>query len=206
MSAVKDELPQPDEFDAYLITGGKYSVFEQLDWQERLFDFLRRAHKQSIAVIGICYGHQAVAHALGGKVERTTTKGWGVGIMPVDIVRSTGWADPTEDVMLHAMHQDQVTQLPEGAELFLRSDFCPLSGSTMGKHILCIQQHPDFTAALSADLINKRIDRIGEQVQPALDSLCGQDDSSVSVHWMVGFLRMTKDKPASLTSKLFNHH
>ena len=189
VSAVKDSLPTLEAFDAYLITGGKYSVFEQLDWQDHLFDFLRSAHKQGIAVAGICYGHQAVAHALGGKVERTLAKGWGVCIMPVNVVRATGWAEPAEGVMLHAMHQDQVTRLPEGAELFLSSDFCPLSGFTIGRHILCIQQHPDFTVELSTDLINKRIDRIGEQAQPALDSLRGPDDSDVSVRWMADFLR-----------------
>ncbi len=194
VSAVKDELPPPETFDAYLITGGKYSVFEQLDWQDRLFDFLRSAHEQRIAVIGICYGHQAVAHALGGKVERTTQKGWGVGIMPVNVVRATGWAEPAEGVMLHAMHQDQVTELPASAEVFLSSDFCPLSGFTIGTHILCIQQHPDFTTELSADLINKRIQRIGEQVQPALDSLHGQDDSQLSVQWMADFLKSSNSK------------
>ena len=195
VSAVKDVLPLPEAFDAYLITGGKYSVFEPLDWQDRLFDFLRSAHKQRSAVIGICYGHQAVAYALGGKVERTIGKGWGVGIMPVNVVRATGWAEAEGGVMLHAMHQDQVARLPEGAEIFLSSDFCPISGFTIGSHILCIQQHPDFTTALSADLINKRIDRIAAQAQPALESLKGRDDSAVSVRWMADFLRAALSAP-----------
>ena len=189
ISAVKDILPTPSAFDAYIITGGKFSVFEDLDWQFRLFDFIRDVDRQHIKMIGICYGHQAIAHALGGTVERSP-KGWGVGLMPVSVTSETDFAPPAQDILLHAMHQDQVASTPEGAHIFLSSDFCPISGFTLGDHFLAIQQHPDFNPDINRDLINKRIDRIGERAQTALASCAGQDDTEESVRWMANFLTL----------------
>lgn len=188
ISAIAGELPNAQDFDAYLITGGKYSVFDPYPWQDRLFDFLREVMALEIPLAGICYGHQAIAHVLGAKVVRSD-KGYGVGLMPVNVTAARPWcAIQTPPVMLHAMHQDQLAELPEDAELFLSSDFCPFSGYTIGQSVFAIQQHPDFTPALNQDLIERRMERIGhENAAQAIASLNGRDDTELSVAWLAGF-------------------
>ena len=198
ISAVGDSLPKPGDFHAYLITGGKYSVFDSYPWQDRLFDFLRRVMDLRIPLAGICYGHQAIAHVLGAKVVRSE-KGYGVGLMPVSVIADQPWCQArTAPYMLHAMHQDQLTELPDGAELFLSSDFCPISGFTIGENVFAIQQHPDFNAALNQDLIEKRQDRIGyDRAAEAIASLDGTDDTHSSVDWLVGFFQNSNSKGKS---------
>jgi len=189
VSAVQGKFPNVKAFDGYLITGGKYSVFEQLTWQNRLFEFILKIITEEIPLIGICYGHQAIAQVMGGKVVRSP-KGYGVGLMPVNVIKTTSWCKESKSpLMLHAMHQDQVTQIPPDGELFLQSDFCPISGFFMKNKVLTIQQHPDFTPLLNKNLIEKRRDRIGDTiVTKGIKSLSGVDHTEISINWMAQFL------------------
>jgi len=88
------------------------------------------------------------------------------------------------------MHQDQLVELPDEAEIFLSSDFCPISGFTIGESVFAIQQHPDFTTGINRDLIARRRDRIGDDVaRVAIESLEGRDDTSTSVEWLAEFFK-----------------
>ena len=187
VSAVNDTLPNADDFDGYLITGGKYSVFESYAWQDKLFDFIRELNVKSIPLVGICYGHQAIAVALGGHVVRSD-KGWGVGIKESKVIAKPRWMmDAPKSVHLYSMHQDQVDILPKGAQPFLSSDFCEQSGFTIGNHILAIQQHPDFNDDICRDIIAKRRERMGDSADIALKSLTRDHDTELSSKWIADF-------------------
>ena len=182
------------EFDAYLITGGKYSVFDNFQWQDALFELIQKINLSHTPLIGICYGHQAIAHALGGEVKRHK-EGWGAGITLVNIESKSKWLKPSlQKINLYAMHQDQVTKLPNNATRFLSNDFCNISGFLIEDHILTIQQHPEFTEALCRDLIIRRKDRIGPLFDSALQSLEKPSQGSIAGEWMANFLKLKTNK------------
>ena len=179
-----------DGFDVYLITGGRYSVFEDFDWQHKLFDFIRQIYSNNIPLLGICYGHQAIAYALGGHVERFDN-GWGAGVTSVNIIDQPAWLLPmAEKIYLLAMHQDQVTTIPTEATRFLDSHFCHNSGFYIEDRVLAIQQHPEFTSELCRDLIVRRKERIGKQYKPALQSLDIQHQGEYVGQWIANFINL----------------
>ena len=188
---LEDDLPNDaDGFDVYLITGGRYSVFEDFDWQHKLFDFIRQIYSNNIPLLGICYGHQAIAYALGGHVERFDN-GWGAGVTSVNIIDQPAWLLPmAEKIYLLAMHQDQVTTMPTEATRFLDSHFCHNSGFYIDDRVLAIQQHPEFSSELCRDLIVRRKERIGKQYKPALQSLDIQHQGEYVGQWIANFINL----------------
>ena len=191
INCLEDDLPKEvNNYDAYLITGGKYSVFEDLDWQYNLFNFIQNIYSTNIPLIGICYGHQAIAHALGGHVERFDN-GWGAGVTSVNVIDQPALLLPmVEKIYLLAMHQDQVTTIPTEATRFLDSHFCHNSGFYIDDRVLAIQQHPEFTPELCRDLIVRRKERIGKQYKPALQSLDIQHQGEYVGQWIANFINL----------------
>ena len=124
--------PDPDACDAYLITGSRHSVYDDLPWIPALAGFVGEALGAGSKVIGICFGHQLMAHFFGGLTE--PAPGWAVGVHQSRIVADAPWLEPKmERFGLLSSHKDQVTRLPEGAELIASNECCPIAGVHLGR-------------------------------------------------------------------------
>lgn len=181
--------PSLDSCDAYLTTGSRFSAYDDVDWIHALKNFARRIHEAKKPFVGVCFGHQLIAEALGGRVARAET-GWGAGARGVEIIRRELWMRPEQpSCALQYMHQDQVERLPESGVVIGRSDHCPVAMFRAGDSMLGIQAHPEFPKPYSEALLLDRVERIGEErVNAALASLDRPTDESVVGKWIVEFL------------------
>jgi GMP synthase-like glutamine amidotransferase len=141
-------------FDGWVITGSKNNVSENLPWMIQLKNLIIEAKEIDQPMLGICFGHQIIADALGGKVGRYEG-GWGLGEHQYNIVADVGLNENV--IRLNAVHQDQVVEKPLEAECWASSDFCINAGLKYGDFAMTIQAHPEFSKHYEMDLIlNKK--------------------------------------------------
>jgi len=184
------EFPEScDECDAWLFTGSKWSVYDPDEWIERAHEFARELHASRRPTIGICFGHQLICRALGGRVEKAPI-GWGVGVHTARILRHEPWMQPDRDQLsLLVSHQDQVIEPPEGAERLAGHEFCPYDMFWIGNHILTFQGHPEFGPGYSQATMDMRRETLGEDTyQAGVASLEGSINPDVAAAWIHSFL------------------
>ncbi|MEA3047033.1 MAG: hypothetical protein QOJ53_1365 [Sphingomonadales bacterium] len=181
-----DYPEEPEEFDAYLITGSPAGVYDDLPWIPELAAFLRAAQGRA-KLVGICFGHQIMAEALGGHVEKSA-KGWGVGLHTYPIVRRELWMDGATAVSVPASHQDQVVLQPPGTEIIASSVFTPYAGlAWRDGSAISFQFHPEFSPAYAKALIAARYDRAPDP-DAAIASLDAPNDNQRVGDWIRRFL------------------
>ncbi len=183
------ELPaDAHEADGWLITGSRHGVYEDHPWIAPLEGFIREAVAAHVPLVGICFGHQIVARALGGTVEKHAG-GWAVGPQDYEIRDPESGTDLS--LRLNAWHQDQVTTPPPGAEVIGRSAFCPIAALNVGGRVLTFQPHPEF----DADTIRALAAHRGRGVVPddrldaALAALEGPNDADKAADIIIRFFR-----------------
>ncbi len=177
--------------DAYIITGSRFGVYEDLPWINKAKDLVKKLHKDNIPTVGICFGHQLIAESLGGKVVKAEDKGRGLGVQTWYINSQAQWMSDSsiDPLSLNACHQDQVIQLPADSELLLSSNFCPIAGFQKD-NMLGIQGHPEFDTEYTDYLFNKHKGTLNkEAAKKSKDSFKIPADSNVVGAWMVNFIK-----------------
>jgi len=192
-SVIHGEMPgSTSECDGWLITGSRYGAYEKLDWMLALEVFIREIHRDSVPLVGICFGHQIIAQALGGEVVKSD-RGWGIGLHSYQIDEARDWmGDAPEQVDLYAFHQDQVVKLPPQSSVFSSSDFCPYAGLSYGDSIISVQAHPEFEEDYELALINTfGGNRVPQAVaDEALENMLVKEqkaDTQVLASWLAAF-------------------
>ncbi|HAT2046983.1 TPA: GMP synthase [Legionella pneumophila] len=175
--------------DAYLISGSRHGVNDDYPWIRKLEEFVRTLHASQKKLIGICFGHQLIAKALGGKVIKSP-KGWGVGMSQNQIYQFKEWMKPSLNCFnLLVSHQDQVIELPTDAEILAGSDFCPNYMMQIGS-FFSVQGHPEFTKSYSRDLMVSREDSVNEiEFAKGMKSLELHEDDTIIAQWIINFLK-----------------
>jgi GMP synthase (glutamine-hydrolysing) len=194
--AINGELPgDPSEADAWLTTGSRHSVNDDEQWIRDLEAFVREVAEGGVPFVGICFGHQLIAKALGGSVVKSD-RGWGVGVQEVELSEDLGWGD---SYRVLTSYQDQVDSLPPGAEILGWNDHCPVSVMGVGSTILGLQGHPEFEAAYSQALMESRRGTVIPEatVDAGLASLAHEPDGSKLADWILDFVVSAQKAPAA---------
>lgn len=182
-----------DECDVWLINGSPSGVYDDLEWIAKLKTFVQALELAKKPTIGICFGHQLLAEALGGKVT-LSEKGLGIGLANNLVVEHAEFMQPSaKHIKLLGCHQDQVVKLPKGSKVLAASDFCPNYMVQFSPHMLGIQGHPEFTIKMIEAVITH--DAYVDNATLAnfdMETLKGKDDAGLVFEWMVNFYRQNQ--------------
>ena len=185
--------PDDARFDAYLISGSSASAFDPDPWIQTLKQAICRLYEQGKTLIGICFGHQIIAEALGGQVVRAE-KGWGIGVKTIEIIAPRPWMDPYyQYCSLLFYHQDHVIVPPPEATILARNEFCEVQMFCIGDQVLGIQAHPEMLSGHNHRII---LDARGELddyiVKSAVESLRIRDQGLVVGRWIAHFIGLER--------------
>lgn len=171
-----ERLSDPSAQDAWLLTGSRHGVYDDLPWIAPLKSFIRDAAAVKRPMVGICFGHQIIAEALGGKVEKAAT-GFRIGMEQYETAHG--------DLTMPAFHQDQVIVQPPDTEIVARTAACAFAGLRYtAAPVLSLQFHPEFSRAYLEDLIEVMAQ---QTAKPGLPDASGET-SDAGMRWVAEFL------------------
>lgn len=191
---VYDGAPFPDAatLDGIIITGSAAGVYDtHYAWMNPLRDFIRQAYAERTPMLGICFGHQIMADALGGDV-RKSEKGWGLGRHTYGVASRPGFLRTDAPVLrIACSHQDQVIVPPKDADVFLASEFTPNAGLVYRNGTaISLQPHPEFLDDYTLALAELRRGNAPDAViDTAVTSLGVTSDSKETAGYLGAFLR-----------------
>ena len=178
-----DEFPKDHlECDGWIVTGSPHGVYEDHSWIPTVSQLINNVYEANLPIFGVCFGHQLIAQALGGHVEKSE-KGWGLGLHTYQVNNKPDYmSNLSEEVTLNICHQDQVLRPPQGATVYAKSEFCENAGFYIKDKVLTMQAHPEFLVDFTKALLAARRDVTipKEFVDPALVGLKNNPDSAQS--------------------------
>jgi len=198
-----EPMPErPGHFAGYVISGSKHGVYDNLPWIRNLLQFIRDCWNSKTRVIGVCFGHQAIAHALGGRTEKSIS-GWGFGIQATTVLSRKAWMTDYEaldgdNYNLVVIHQDQIVRIPPMFETIAASSFCQNSMIVADTLMLGIQGHPEFSTEYCRFRADYRYEKrlidsaVHETAMQSLDE--HSPHSRVILEWMRQFLLLPQTK------------
>ncbi len=170
-------------FDAFIISGSSAASYDETPWVRKLEDFVRLIHQQKRRVLGVCFGAQMVAQALGGRVD-SSQQGWELGLKKLNLTPQAknypALQEAPTPLLVLQTHRDIITQLPPAATLLASSPNTPCEMFCLDAHVLCLQGHPEMDNTQVHELVEKRWQRgylEEKDAKPALESLAAQQPS-----------------------------
>ncbi|MEM7343881.1 MAG: GMP synthase [Chloroflexota bacterium] len=186
------EFPKSaQDCDAFLITGSPKGVYDDEPWIEELGTFIRGCYAEEQKMVGVCFGHQMLAHTLGGQAEKSD-KGWGLGMKKLQVLETQPFMDPPlANGDFYYCHQDQVTTLPAEAQLLAGSEFCPNGMFVIGEKVFALQAHPEFTPGVMDKTITWLRDYLPTPILDNAEASLTPNrraDNEVIAQWILNFL------------------
>ena len=184
--------------DGWLLTGSRHGVYEDHPFIPPLEDFIRAAYAASVPMVGICFGHQIIAQALGGRVEQFAG-GWAVGATDYDFAGET--------LTLNAWHRDQVTRLPPGAQVVASNDFCANAALIYTDRAFTVQAHPEFRPDFVEGLMKTRGKGVvpADLMEKAADRLTQPLGDKAIANRIAGFFKQPRGKAPVAPTKSVTH-
>ncbi len=187
--AYSGRLPsRADECEAYIVGGSRHDIDPKQVWQPPLFNFLRVTAKAQIPVVGLGFGSQAVAHALGGRAASAAA--WSIGRTSWKLVRDEGWLSiPGKSLTLQTFSRNMVVKLPSRSIRVASSSSCPNAAFRVANHSIGIHGHPEYTPATVEALLDARAEDVPDAVAKAARASLGQGpaDAEAVADWAVHF-------------------
>lgn len=184
--------PDPETIDAVLITGSKHNSFEDHEWILRLVNYTRRLLEGGrVRVIGVCFGHQILARAMGAKVGRSV-RGWELSVVPMSLTEQGKKLFGKDTLRIMQMHRDIVHEHPQGTLPLATTDVCAVQGFYVPGRVIAVQGHPEFTEYIVSEVLRMRHDQkiFGDALfEDAIGRAADEHDGVLIAQAFIKFLR-----------------
>jgi len=175
-------------FDGLVVTGSPASVNDDRAWIDELGRLVREAFDAGVPMAGLCFGHQMIAAALGGRVAKSVD-GLRLGTATTRIAHPMPWMSPAAPALtLYAAHDEQVVELPPGAQVIGGDAVCPIGAYAIGDRAFALQYHPEFSSAFMHDVFDAWGPTLpAAQAEIGRAQIAQPVDSALAMRWIAQF-------------------